>query len=138
MASFDLSQNFMPNPELLMRRVHPRVIPPQISLSAAEPVIQAPSTSQVMAQKTIRDYSAPSANQVLTRPEVNTRGENFKIKTGLIMMVQASPFYVKANEVASANLQQFLELCTTFVIKRVSQDAIRLCLFPFTLLGTAK
>ena len=121
-----------------MRRVHPRVIPPQISLSAAEPVIQAPSTSQAMAQKTIRDYSTPSANQVPTRPEVNTRGENFKIKMGLIMMVQASPFCVKANEVASANLQQFLELCTTFVIKQVSQDAIRLRLFPFTLLGIAK
>ena len=54
------------------------------------------------------------------------------------MMVQASPFCVKANEVASANLQQFLELCTTFVIKQVSQDAIQLRLFPFTLLGTAK
>ena len=131
MASFDLSQNFTPNPELLMRRVHPRVIPPQISLSAAEPVIQVPSASQVMAQKTLRDYSAPSANQVPTRPEVNTRGENFEIKMGLIMMVQASPFCGKTNEDASAHLQQFLELCSTFVIKGVSQDAIRLRLFLF-------
>ena len=138
MTGFDLLQNFTPNPESLLRRVCPRVIPPQISLSAAEPVIQAPSASQAMAQKTLRDYSAPSANQVPTRPEVNTRGENFKIKMGLIMMVQASPFCVKANEVASANLQQFLELCSTFVIKEVSQDAIRLRLFSFSLLGRAK
>ena len=43
-----------------------------------------------MAQKTLRDYSAPSANQVPTGPEVNTGGENFEIKTGLITMVQAS------------------------------------------------
>ena len=138
MTGFDLPQNFTQNPKSLLRRVRPHVVPLQISLSAAEPVTGARSTSNAMAQKTIRDYSTPSANQVPTRPEVNTRGENFKIKTGLIMRVQASPFCVKANEVASANLQQFLELCTTFVIKQVSQDAIRLRLFPFTLLGTAK
>ena len=50
-----------------------------------------------MAQKTLRDYSALSANQVPTGPEVNTGGENFEIKTGLITMVQANPFCGKAN-----------------------------------------
>ena len=91
-----------------------------------------------MAQKTLRDYSAPSASQVPTGPEVNTGGENFEIKTGLITMVQASPFCGRANEDASAHLQQFLELCSTFVIKGVSQDAIRLRMFPFSLLGRVK
>ena len=52
---------------------------------------------------------------------------------GFITMVQASPFCGKANEDASAHLQQFLELCST-----VSQDAIRLRLFPFSLLGRVK
>ena len=80
-----------------------------------------------MAQKNLHDYSASSANQVPTGPEVNTGGENFEIKTGLIMMVQASPFCGKANED-----------CSTFVIKGVLQDAIRLRLFPFSLLGRAK
>ena len=138
MTGFDLTQNFTPNAESLLRRVRPRVIPPQISLSAAETVIASSSASQAMAQKTLRDYSAPSANQVPTGPEVDTGGENFEIKTGLITMVQASPFYGKPNEDASANLQQFLELCSTFVIKGVSQDAIRLRLFLFSLLGEAK
>ena len=58
-----------------------------------------------MAQKTVRDYSAPSATQVSTGPEVNTGGENFEIKTGLIMMVQENPICGKANEDASAHLQ---------------------------------
>jgi hypothetical protein len=105
MTGFDLPQNFMPNPELLLRRVHPRVVPLQILLSTAEPVIQASSASQAMAQKTLRDYSAPSTNKVPTGSEVNTGGENFEIKTGLITMVQASPFCGKANEDASAHLQ---------------------------------
>ena len=112
MTGFDLLQNFTPNLESLLRRVHPRVVPPQISLSAAEPANQAPSASQAMAQKTLCDYSALFANQIPTGLEVNTRGENFEIKTGLITMVQASPFCGKANEDASAHLRQFLDLCS--------------------------
>ena len=105
MTGFDLPQNFHSNPESLLRRVRPRIVPPQISLSAAEPVIASVSAPRAMAQKTLCDYSAMSTNQVPTGPEVNTRGENFEIKTGLIMMVQASPFCGKANEDASAHLQ---------------------------------
>src|SRR6185436_5825935 len=126
MTGFDLPQNFHSNPESLLRRVRPHIVLPQISLSAAEPIIASSSAPRAMAQKTLRDYSALSANQVPTEPEVNTGGENFDIKTGLITMVQASPFCGKANEDARAHLQQFLELCSTFVIKGVSQDAIRL------------
>ena len=138
MTGFDLPQNFTPNLESLLRRVRLCVVPPQILLSAAKPITSTLSASQALAQKTLHDYSAPSATQVPTGPEVNTGGENFEIKTGLITMVQASPFCGKANEDASAHLQQLLELCSTFVIKGVSQDAIRLRLFPFSLLGRAK
>ena len=65
---------------------------------------EATSAPRAMAQKTLRDYSAPSASQVPTGPEVNTGGENFEIKMGLITMVQASPFCGRANEDASAHL----------------------------------
>ena len=138
MTGFDLPQNFHSDPESLLRSVRPRIVPPQISLSAVDPVIASSSAPRAMAQKTLRDYSAPSANQVHTGPEVNTGGESFEIKTGLITMVQASPLCGKANEDASAHLQRFLELCSTFVVKGVSQDAIWLYLFPFSLLGRAK
>ena len=120
MTGFDLPQNFHSNSELFFRRVRLRIVPPQISLLAVDPAIASSSAPRAMAQKTLRDYSAPSANQVPTRPEINTGGENFEIKTGLITMVQASPFCGKANEDASAHLQQLLELCSTFVIKSVS------------------
>ena len=73
-----------------------------------------------MAQKTVCDYSAPFATQVPVGLEVNIGWENFEIKMGLITMVQASPFCVKANEDASTHLQQFLELYSPFVIKGVS------------------
>ena len=104
MTGFDLLQNFHSDVESLLRRTRARLVSPWRPLSAAEPVITSSSASQAMTQKTLRDYSAPSANQVPTGPEVNTGGENFKIKTGLITMLHASPFCGRANEDASAHL----------------------------------
>ena len=34
--------------------------------------------------------------------------------------------------------KHFLELCDTIVIKDIAQASIRLCLFPFSLVGKAK
>ena len=121
MTGFDLPQNFHSDPESLLRRTRARLVSSRRSLSAVDPVIASSSAPRAIAQKTLRDYSAPSANQVPTGPEVNTGGENFEIKTGLITMVQASPFCGKANEDTSAHLRQFLELCSTFIIKGVSK-----------------
>jgi hypothetical protein len=53
-------------------------------------------------------------------------------------MVQASPFCREPNEDANAHLQNFLELCETVVIQGIAADVIRLCLFPFSLLGMVK
>jgi hypothetical protein len=41
-------------------------------------------------------------------------------------------------EDANAHLQDFLEIYNTFTIQGVTQDAVRLCLFPFSLLGKVK
>ena len=83
------------------------------------------AASSSMAEKTIRDYSVPSSNNVLTGPEVNV-GDNFELKAGIINMVQASPFCGLASEDANSHLQQFLEICSTFTVKGASPDAIRL------------
>ena len=90
MTGFDLPLNFHSDPESLLRRARARLVSPRRSLSSVDLVIASSSAPRAMAQKTLRDYSAPSANQVPTGPDVNTGGENFEIKTGLITMVQAS------------------------------------------------
>ena len=91
-----------------------------------------------MGDKSIRDFFAPSAANVATEPNVINGDANFELKLALITMVQASPFCGKAHEDANAHLQHFLEICSTFTIKGVSQEAICLHLFPFSLLGKAK
>ena len=139
MSSISLPTNFVENLEKLVRRVGPHVIPPLLSLSTSEPALQAPSTTtEPMAEKTLRDFSVPSAANVATRPNADVRDVNFELKSSLINMVQASSFCGKRNEDANAHLQNFLELCKTITIRGVKADAIRLHLFPFSLLGKAK
>jgi hypothetical protein len=89
------------------------------------------------AWKYINDFSAPSSATVRTGPETNIGDGSFELKPSLINMVQQSPFCGKASEDANAHLQHFLEICSTFTI-RVTQDAVRLRLFPFSLLRKAK
>jgi hypothetical protein len=91
-----------------------------------------------LGDKSIHDFSSPSATNVATRPNIINGDTNFELKPALIMMVQASPFCGKAHENANSHLQHFLEICRTFATKGVSQEAIRLCLFPFSLLEKAK
>jgi hypothetical protein len=91
-----------------------------------------------MADKTLHKFSASTTSNIRTGLEINIGDNGFELKPALINMVQASQFCGKAHEDASAHLQHFLEICSTFTIKGVSKDAILLCLFPFSLLGKAK
>jgi hypothetical protein len=91
-----------------------------------------------MADKTLHEFFAPITANICTGPKTNVGDNGFKLKPALINMVQASQFCEKAHEDASAHLQHFLVICSTFTIKGVSKDAILLCLFPFSLLGKAK
>ena len=114
MSGFSLPTNFVENPEKIVRRVRPRVVPPPLSQSTREPAFQAPSTiTEPKAEKTLRDFSVPSAANVATGPNVDIGDVNFELKYSLINMVQASPFCGKPNEDANAHLQNFLELCKT-------------------------
>ena len=91
-----------------------------------------------MADKTLCEFSAPSIENIHTRPTLRTNNLEFELKPSLINMVQATPFCRKAHENASAHLQNFLEISSTVVIKDVAQDIILFCLFPFSLVGREK
>jgi hypothetical protein len=86
----------------------------------------------------INDFLAPSNANVRTGLKTNIRDGSFELKPALINMMRQSPFYGKASEDANAHLQHFLEICSAFTIPGVTQDAVRLHLFPFSLLGKVK
>ena len=71
-----------------------------------------------MANKSLREFAAPSADNVAIGPQVNIERVDFDLKSSLITMAQASPFCGKPNEDANAHLQQFLEIYSTYTIKR--------------------
>ena len=91
-----------------------------------------------MAEKTLRDFSIPTAANVVTGPNADVGDVIFELKSSLINMVHASPFCGKPNEDANAHLRNFLELYNTVTIRGITADAIRIRLFPFSLLGKAK
>ena len=136
MTGFSLPENYILNPEALLRKNRSRTS--SSASPSSETVAAAPSALNKMAQKTLHEYSIPAVTNVPTGPAINVGDKNFELRTRLITMVQASPFCGLANEDANAHLQHFLELCDTIVIKDVTPDAIRLRLFPFSLVGKAK
>jgi hypothetical protein len=145
MSSFNLSDNYHPKPEALIRKVRPRLSLPSSAGSFVrgivdqlegvptieEPVVMAP-------HKTIHEFSAPPNENIRKGPETNIGDGNFELKLALINKVQQSLFCWKSSEDANAHLQHFLVICSTFTIRGVSTDAVHLRLFPFSLLGKAK
>jgi hypothetical protein len=71
---------------------------------------------EAMANKTLREFSAPTTANIHTGPSTNVRENGFEFKSAVINMVQASQFYGKAHEDVSAYLQHFLKICNTFTI----------------------
>src|SRR6185503_347762 len=138
MTGFSLPENYTDNPERLVRRARPCVVSLLAILPAQEPFSEAPLVLEAMAEKTFREFSVPSTDNVATSPNINVGDVNFELKSSLINMVQASHFCGKPNEDANAHLQNFLELCDTVGIRGVAADAIKLRLFPISQLGKAK
>ena len=73
-----------------------------------------------MANRTLHEFSAPTTANIRIGPIVNVGDNGFELKPALINIVQANQFCGKALEDASAHLQRFLKICSTFTIKGVT------------------
>ena len=90
MNGFHLSSNFIEDPEQLVRRTRRRQVPFQRFILDSDPFKEggsAPLLKEAMAQKTISDFSAPSAANVDTGPQVNLGDATFELKPTVINMV---------------------------------------------------
>ncbi|NHN20293.1 retrotransposon gag domain-containing protein, partial [Bacillus amyloliquefaciens] len=89
--------------------------------------------------KPLRDYANPTADELHISIQMSAVDANsFELKPSIIQMVQNNQFGGTPNEDPNLHLTSFLELCATFKYNNVSDDAIRLRLFPFSLKDKAK
>ena len=90
-------------------------------------------------RRALRDFVLPGiqgSQTSIARSTVNAT--NFDIKPSLIQMVQQSQFGGNVIEDPNAHLVIFLEIYDTIKMNGVSENAIRLRLFPFSLKDKAK
>ncbi|GJV14713.1 zinc knuckle CX2CX4HX4C containing protein [Tanacetum coccineum] len=80
-----------------------------------------------------RENQAPG----VVKPEIEGN-VNFEIKSQFMRELREETFSGNKNEDAHDHVDRVLNIVSLFNIPRVSQDAILLCVFPFTLTGTAK
>ena len=126
-------------------RIDPLTFIPELTRFERENRRHSQEESSIMAEqreveRTLLDFAMPGVDgtrQSIARPTINAN--NFEIKPALLQMIQSSvQFYGLANEDPNAHIANFLEICDTFKYNGVSDDAIRLRLFPFTLKDRAK
>ena len=139
MTGFDLQTNYIEDLEALIRKTRAK-LKKVLALESEDNHIRRSLTPEfeAMANRTLHEFSSPITANIRTGSTINVGDNGFELKPALINMVQANQFCGKTHEDASAHLQHFLEICNTFTIKGVTQDAILLRLFLFSLLGKAK
>ena len=89
--------------------------------------------------RTLKDYVWPVVNENnsgIRRQTINAN--NFELKSGLISMVQQAQFSGSPLDDPNIHLVMFLEICDTVKMNGVTEDTIRLRLFPFSLRDKAR
>ncbi|XP_065628545.1 uncharacterized protein LOC111994101 [Quercus suber] len=89
--------------------------------------------------RTLKDYVRPIVNDNysgIRRQTINAN--NFELKPALISMVQQAQFSGSPLDDPNIHLAMFLEICDTVKMNGVTEDTIRLRLFPFSLRDKAR
>ncbi|KAL8093104.1 hypothetical protein AgCh_035119 [Apium graveolens] len=90
--------------------------------------------------ESVDGFSQPKINDIqssIVRPAI--AANTFEIKPGIIQMVQNSvQFEGSPTEDPNMHIRDFIEICDTFKFNNVSEDAVKLRLFPFSLRDKAK
>ncbi|GJV10215.1 reverse transcriptase domain-containing protein [Tanacetum coccineum] len=92
-----------------------------------------------MSERTMEELlRAPTKRyrEAIVLPEINA--DHFEIKTNLLQLVQANPFYGRESENPHAHINSFERITSTLRFRNVPNDVIKLMMFPYSLEGAAK
>ena len=88
MPGFSLPENYIFDPEAILRSRRSQTVSSSATPPTSEPAGTAPTPNKLMAtEKTLREFSMPVVTNMATGPAVDTVGKNFELRTGLITMV---------------------------------------------------
>jgi hypothetical protein len=92
LTGFDLLTNYIEDPEALIRRTRAKL--KNSALESEDNQIRQSLTPdfEAIANKTLREFSAPTTANIHTRPAINVGDNGFELKPALINMVQANQF----------------------------------------------
>ncbi|GKA66649.1 hypothetical protein Tco_0766457 [Tanacetum coccineum] len=119
------------------RRRQPPANHPRHVSNHVEPEIQ--TIVAPMAERTMEELlRAPMEGygEAIVLPEINA--DHFEIKTNLLQLVQANPFYGRENDNPHAHINSFKRITSTLRFRNVPNDVIKLMMFPYSLEGAAK
>ncbi|GJT57994.1 reverse transcriptase domain-containing protein [Tanacetum coccineum] len=74
--------------------------------------------------------------EAIVLPEIDAG--HFEIKTNLLQLVQANPFYGRESENPHTHINSFKRITSTLRFRNVPNDVIKLMMFPYSLEGAAK
>ncbi|GKA30979.1 reverse transcriptase domain-containing protein [Tanacetum coccineum] len=75
--------------------------------------------------------------EAIVLPEINA--DHFEIKTNLLQLVQANPFYgLEGVRISMAHINSFKRITSTLRFRNVPNDVIKLMMFQYSLEGAAK
>ena len=96
------------------------------------PIMAEEGGGDAVPNRALKDYSIPNVGiSSIQRPPI--QANNFEIKPAIIQMIQNSvQFGGLANDDPNLHIANFLEICDTFKHNGVTEDTIRLRLFPFS------
>lgn len=90
-------------------------------------------------ERKLGEYAIPDVNASRHGPDMpRLNVTNFELRPALITMLQQHQLSGSPTEDANEHIASFLTLSDTVKISGVSTDALRLCLFPFSLRDKAK
>jgi hypothetical protein len=93
MIGFNLSTNYVEDPKALIRRTKAK-LKNVLTLESEDNQIRWCLTPEfeAMADKTLREFSAPITANIRTRPKINVGDNGFKVKAALIKMCKLASF----------------------------------------------
>jgi hypothetical protein len=105
MKGFDLSKNYLDDPEVLLRNTRSKLNKVLTVVSEDSQIRRSLTTEfEAIANNSLREFSALTTANIHTGHEVNIGDNEFEHKPALITMVQANQFCGKAHKDASAHL----------------------------------